>query len=235
MSKHSNKNNKKSNKKNSNPKSNVNKLKGYLKKIKYLVFDDESIFGWIAAFVFMFLLLKLIVMPLSGLVLNTDYPIVAVISGSMEHKLDDNGFICGVRPLTYEKNFDGWWNTCGSYYQNNYNITKEEFLSFPQKNGFNIGDVMFLYGSKPKNLKIGDIIVFEGGRDKPIIHRIVSIEKIDNKYYYTTKGDHNAQTYDFETNISEDKFLGKSILKIPLIGYIKIIFFRFIESIANLF
>jgi len=212
-----------------------NKYIIFLKRLKYTIFDDESIVGWIAAFIFMFLLLKFIVMPISGFVLNTNYPVVAVISGSMEHKLNSDGFVCGKRPNDYKTNFDNWWNTCGYYYEDNYNITKDNFSSFPKKNGFNTGDVMFLYGTKPEKLELGDVIVFEGGRDKPIIHRIIKIEEINNEYYFTTKGDHNDQVYDFEKKIPEDKVLGRATLKIPFIGYVKIILFRLIESIFGLF
>ena len=68
----------------------------------------------------------------------------------------------------------------------------------------------------------------------PIVHRIVSIED----GIIQTKGDHNqAQlTTDNnslrtdETNIREDQVIGKVLIKIPLLGWIKIWFTEIIQS-----
>jgi len=209
-------------------------MKG-LKKLKYHIFEDESPIGWIFALIFMFVLLKFVIIPLLSLGLNTDFPLVAVISGSMEHRLDKSGALCGFKVIGFENNFDNWWNVCGKYYENNYNISKNDVALFSQKNGFNIGDVMFLYGTKPSKLKVGDIIVFEGGRSKPIIHRIVKISNRDGKYFFTTKGDHNAESYSFEQEIPEDKVYGRAILKIPFIGNIKIFVVNAFEKLIGLF
>ena len=211
-------------------------VKKILLKLKYYIFEDESPMGWLIAFVAMFLFLKFLLIPLISFGLHTGYPIVAVISGSMEHRLDNTKTVCGVSPIVYNGNFDNWWNTCGSYYQKNYNFTEDEFSKFPQKNGFNIGDVMILYGTAPKKLKLGDIIVFDGGRSKPIIHRIVKIRYVDGVYYFTTKGDHNPESYpEFEWNIPQDKYIGKAVFKIPYIGYVKIFVVNAIDSFVGLF
>lgn len=225
----------KSNFKESNFKKEDNIIIKILKKIKYHVFEDESPVGWLAAFLVMFLLLKFIVIPLTSIVLNTNYPIVAVISGSMEHGLDSQKSLCGIKPINYAKNFDNWWNYCGDYYISNFDIEKEEFFEFSQKNGFNIGDVMILYGTKAENLKKGDVIVFEGGRTKPIIHRIVKIDIVDGKHFFTTKGDHNPESYYFEKEIPEDKYIGKAVLRIPLVGYIKIFAVDILNNIISIF
>ncbi|MBN2881144.1 signal peptidase I [Candidatus Woesearchaeota archaeon] len=215
--------------------SKVKSIKSAFARLKYLVFEDESIYGWIAAFFVMFIALKFLILPVVGFALNTDYPIVAVISGSMEHRLDSSKMVCGKYPANYNTKFETWWNTCGYYYENNYNFTESEFSKFSQKNGFNIGDVMILHGTKPENLKLGDIIVFDGGRSKPIIHRIVKIQNNTGEYIFTTKGDHNPESYPFEAKISEDDYLGKAILKIPLVGYVKILFINLLNAILGIF
>ena len=207
----------------------------FLLKIKYYVFEDESPIGWIVAFAVMFLFLKFLVIPGLTLALHTNYPIVAVISGSMEHRLDEAKSICGVRQDSFDKKFDSWWDLCGWYYEKNFNLSEDKFKDYPQKNGFNIGDVMILQGTKPENLKIGDIIVFEGGRAKPIIHRIVRIKVVDEKYYFTTKGDHNPESYAFEKDIPQDQVIGRAVFKIPLVGYVKIIAVNVLNGIVGIF
>lgn len=217
------------------PKTSKNPILKFLLKIKYYIFEDESPIGWIVAFIVMFLFLKFLVIPGLTVGLHTSYPIVAVISGSMEHGLDEAKAVCGVKQDDYKSDFESWWGLCGWYYEKNFNLSKEQFLKFPQKNGFNIGDVMMLYGTKPEKLKVGDIIVFEGGRAKPIIHRIVKIRIVDGKYYFTTKGDHNPESYYFERDIPQDSVIGKSIFKIPFIGYVKIAAVNVLNGITGIF
>lgn len=213
-----------------------NPLIRFLNKLKFYIFEDESPVGWIVAFIVMFLVLKFIFIPLISLSLHTNYPIVAVISGSMEHRLDDSGSVCGYTLPGYKNSFDSWWDTCGPYYSRNYNLTKDQFSKFPQRNGFNIGDVMILYGDKPEKLKVGDVIVFDGGREKPIIHRIVKIKVVDGKYYFSTKGDHNPESYpSFEKDIAQEKVIGKTIFKIPFVGYVKIIAVNILNGFIGIF
>jgi len=113
------------------------------------------------------------------------------------------------------------------------NITKEKFLKFPFKNGFNKGDIMILVGVKPENLKIGDILVFRDKQKDPIIHRIVKKWKTNGKWYFQTKGDHNLQSIDSpklnEVGISEDRIIGKAVIRIPYLGWIKIAFVKLIN------
>jgi len=111
-------------------------------------------------------------------------------------------------------------------------ITRSEFLSFPFKNGLNKGDIIFVWGRG--NYNIGDVIIFEPNPEStakhPIIHRIISENPTG------TKGDHNKgqltlsdlsnpQNID-ETNIPKERIIGKATFKIPLLGWIKLIFFE---------
>lgn len=179
-------------------------------KIWYFIWYDDSILSWLVNIILAFVLIKFIVYPVLGLILGTSFPIVAVVSNSMEH----NG------------NFDNWWVSQKVFYEN-IDISAEEFQSYSFKNGFNKGDIMVLFGTNPENIEIGDTIVFRAkNKAYPIIHRVIKIKDIGGETYFETKGDHNVaqiKTPDLdETFISVDAYIGKSILRIPWLGYLKI-------------
>ena len=79
------------------------------------------------------------------------------------------------------------------------------------------GDMIVVYGTRDVN--VGNIIVFDvPDRKYPIIHRINSI----NDSIITTKGDHNQYQDPWRT--TKDKIHGRAVLKIPLLGWVKILF-----------
>ena len=183
------------------------------KKIWYFIWDDNSIWSWIVNIVLAFILIKFVVYPGLGFLLQTSHPVVAVVSESMEH----NG------------NFNDWWEKSGRWYMEN-DINKEDFAAFPLKNGFNKGDIMVLKGKKPEDIKIGDVVVFWSAKKDPIIHRVVK-KWHDQTYYFQTKGDNYMtnptsikSAFLDETKIGEEQIVGNAILRIPLLGYIKIWF-----------
>jgi signal peptidase len=194
-------------------------IKKVLKRVWWFVWEDDSIWSWLVNIVLAFILIKFIVYPGLGFVLGTNYPIVAVVSSSMEHNMG----------------FDEWWNKNKEWYIGR-GITKDEFLTFPLKNGFYKGDIMVLIGEKPESIKVGDVIVFGSRKPDPIIHRVVKKWKEGNKYYFATKGDNNPGSIKSalvdETKIEEGRIIGKAVLKIPLLGYIKIIFVEVLEFIG---
>ncbi len=198
------------------------KVKALLKKTWWFIWEDDSIWSWIVNIVLAFVLIKYIVYPGLGFLLGTSYPIVAVVSSSMEH----------------DKSFDNWWEAQEKWYLEN-GISKEEFVKFNFKHGFNKGDIMILYGKRPVNIEVGEVIVFKSKRPDPIIHRVVKKWEIDGKYYFQTKGDHNADSIKSssldETNINEEQYLGKAAVRIPLLGYIKIWFVELIRLFMKLF
>ena len=213
---------------------NKKQLKKLWKKTWYFIWEDDSIWSWIVNIVLAFVIIKFIVYPGLGFLLATSHPIVAVVSGSMEHSLDPNNNICGKEVTNYRTSFDNWWYVCGDWYQEN-DITKEQFKKFPSKNGFNTGDIMVLYGTKIKDIKPGQIIVFRTNRPDPIIHRVIKNSEINNTYNLQTKGDHNEKSYFFEQNIGEEQYIGKAVIKIPFLGYIKIWFVNIIRFIVSIF
>ncbi|MBI1936280.1 signal peptidase I [Candidatus Woesearchaeota archaeon] len=200
-----------------------------LKKAWRFIWEDNSVWSWLANLAIAFVLIKFIVYPGLGFLLQTSHPVVAVVSESMEH----NG------------NFDEWWEKAnGKYAVNNIivekwyinnGIEKRDFAAFPFKNGFNKGDIMVLRGKKPEAVKTGDIIVFWNAKGDPIIHRVLKGWQQDNIYYFQTKGDNYATNplpirspFLDETRISQDMLVGNAILRIPLLGYVKIWFVEFI-------
>lgn len=196
-----------------------NTFKDVAKKVWYFIWEDDSIWSWLVNVILAFVLIKFIVYPGLGLLLNTSHPIVAVVSGSMEHNQD----------------FDTWWKMNEEVY-GKMNITKAVFGSFPLKNGFNRGDIIILKGKKAEDIRIGDVIVFRSSRPDPIIHRVVKKWQEDSAYYFQTKGDHNAQSIMNpmldETRIAENAVIGKALFKIPFLGYIKIGFVELLRLIG---
>ncbi|MEI6850220.1 MAG: hypothetical protein WCK29_04225, partial [archaeon] len=73
-------------------------------------------------------------------------------------------------------------------------------------------------------VQLGSVIIFNARSNSiqyPIIHRVVSLSQLQ------TKGDNNQnQISGVETNIQPNQIVGKSIIRIPYLGWIKLIFFE---------
>ncbi len=184
-----------------------------LAKIWHFIWDEDSVWSWLVNVLLAFLIIKFLLYPGLGWALGTNVPIVAVVSGSMEH----NG------------NLERYWNTpicCDSFcshqtisgeYYENINIGFENFKKFDFANGFNKGDIMILKG--PESAEVGDVIVYLANRPDPIIHRVIS--KTDN--FFKTKGDNNCESGDFEQQIPGERVLGKAVWRVPVLGWVKIL------------
>ncbi len=194
-------------------------MKKFLKSAWHFIWEDNSILSWIVNVVLAFVLIKFIVYPGLGFAFNTESPVVAVVSSSMEH----NG-----------KDFDSWWSVKDRHYSQ-FNITKSQFQKFPMQNGFNKGDLMILRGTDVEKLKPGDIIVFKGGESEPIIHRIVTKTKLGEQYMFSTLGDNNNNQLPYEKNITKERIVGRAILRIPFLGYVRITFSYLLGTIKGEF
>lgn len=129
--------------------------------------------------------------------------------------------------------FDEWWSSHEGKYSE-FGINKKEFQNFPLDNGFNKGDILFIIKAKPEKLKIGDMIIFEGGRENPLIHRIIKIEKTEEGYLFSTIGDNNNAQLSSETSINEDQLVGKAVFKItPYLGWGKLVFFEHKKTVGE--
>lgn len=162
--------------------------------------------GFSAAVIFYYVIL-------SG-VLATDIPIVAVVSGSMEHA---NPEIMHYRWLEESLGYD-----------------RSYIDSWPASNGFLVGDMPVVSGGPPLTgffslvngkeevkYEVGDVIVYSvSGVSAPIIHRII---KINDDGTYQTKGDNNLGQWDYEFKVKSDQIKGKVIFIIPKIGYFKVL------------
>lgn len=221
------------------------KIKKGLRKVWWFIWEDNSIWSWIVNIILAFVIIKFLVYPALGFMLGTTHPVVAVVSSSMEHNsvpicLDySNGrctlykqgkyAICGFE--INEKrflNFDEYYDLCGEWYEKNTDTTKEAFREFKFKNGFNKGDIMVL--ARAKDIEAGDIIVFYvEHRADPIIHRVIEVTEKG----YTTKGDHNHDSAGFEKDIEKDKVIGRAVMRVPLLGWIKIGFIGLLRLFAG--
>ena len=208
---------------------NKKRLKKTWKKVWYFIWEDNSIWSWIVNIILAFILIKFIVYPGLGFILSTSHPVVAVVSGSMEH----NGM-----------GFDEWWGKNGEWYVQN-GIDREEFGTFSLKNGFNKGDIMVLVGRTEENMAIGDVLVFishrQNPRADPIIHRVINTSEENDRVILKTKGDNNPNSIDGcnnlgctdETDIREEQLIGKAVFRIPLLGYIKIGFVELLGMVRQ--
>lgn len=169
-----------------------------LARLWYFIWHDNSLLSWIVNVVIAIVLVKFVIYPGLGLLLSTSYPVVAVVSGSMEHNT----------------NFETWWEANKNWYINK-GITKDNFKEFLFSNGFNKGDIMVIKGAE--TVDIGDVVVYQGYAVNPIIHRVVHV----NDKSFETKGDHNPAPDGYD--IKDDMVLGKAIFKIPYLGWVKII------------
>ncbi len=185
-------------------------IKNLLKKTWKFIWYDDSLLSWVVNIILAFVIVKFLIYPGLGLLLGTSYPVVAVVSGSMEHQ----GF-----------NFDTWWKMNENLYTQ-YGITKENFYNYNFRNGFNKGDLMIL--TSPNNFKKGDVIVFRGYNGEPIIHRAVVVDEKDGKLTVQTKGDNNKGSRQDEFGITKEKIIGVARFRIPYLGWFKLAFLQLI-------
>lgn len=151
----------------------------------------------------------------SQAVLNTPYPALAVVSGSM----------C----IPYDGACDGWLSVSHPFART---LHKGDLIIVQ---GVNPEDLNI-------NYPYSDIIVFHqpGDPSDLIVHRIVAVDEVDGTLYFRTKGDGNSATkwpvtpsvneYDpWSTDgvpgVREDLVVGKVVMRIPWIGHI-VLFMR---------
>ena len=94
-------------------------------KVWHFLAHEDSWQSFIVDAIIVILIGKYLLFPGLGLVLGTQFPVVAVVSGSMDHQ--------GMQ-------FGNWWGDHGAWYEKR-NITKEQFQTFYKPNGFVKGDV----------------------------------------------------------------------------------------------
>lgn len=197
------------------------------KKAWNFIWYDDSWASWLLNVVLAYIIIKFVVYPALGFILATPFPVVAVVSDSMEHKGTD---------------FDTWWQDKQLWYLNR-GITYDDFKNYPFKNGFNKGDIMVLYGTKPGDIKLGQVIVFQSGLPYPIIHRVIAIhddkDAFAGQVFFETKGDYNQDQIKGdlfhpldETYVPQRVLYGQAVFRIPYLGYVKIWFVDLLQMIG---
>jgi len=181
-----------------------------IKRLWNFIWKEDSLLSWVVNIILAFVIVKFIIYPGLGFILGTSYPVVAVVSGSMEH----SGY-----------NFDDWWALNSMLYKN-FNISKNDFSRYRFKNGFDKGDLMIIVGSD--KIKKGDVVVFRGSHGEPIIHRAVLVDEEDEKFFVQTKGDNNKASRDDELNITSDRIIGVAKFRVPYLGWFKLGFLSLI-------
>ncbi|MBI2631524.1 hypothetical protein HYW75_00795 [Candidatus Pacearchaeota archaeon] len=191
---------------------NLENIKTLLRRFWFFLKED-SWQSLLVSIILIILIIKFIFFPLLSFITGSPLPLVVIESCSMYHP----------------SQFEDWWSQNSLLYENK-NITKPEFIKFPFRNGLNKGDIVFVWGRA--DYKLGDVITFipnpESTSKYPIIHRIVSLSprgsKGDNNIIQLMKNNNPQQTD--ETSIPENNVMGKAALRIPFVGWIKLIFFE---------
>jgi len=182
----------------------MNWVKEYWKKI-WDFLQEDSWTSFAVGLVLAFMVIKFIFFPGLSLINGTSLPLVIVESCSMYH---------------HEAGFD---KTFESSVYEDYGLTLEDTKKWDFQNGINKGDIIFVIAAE--NIEIGDVIIFHAGAVHPLIHRVVEVNDT-----YATKGDNyktNAKQLDPEDKaIEKDRLVGKALFKIPLVGWVKLIFFE---------
>lgn len=160
-------------------------LKQQLKRAWHFLWYEESWQAWLVNVVVAFVLIKFVIYPLAGALLGTSLPVVAVVSGSMQHDAQQ-GIMCGE----HVEEQTSWWEACGEFYEQR-GITQNTFAQYPFSDGFRKGDIMVVRGADPAQVEPGDVLVYQANKQYPIIHRVIDVREENGAVKYTTKGDHN--------------------------------------------
>jgi signal peptidase I len=203
----------------------LRKIKRFWKRFWYIIWEDESLLGWVISLAFAFLVIKFIFFPSLGLVLGTKMPLVVVESGSMHHPGSFLFNYFGSDKLVTE-----WWQVAGKWYEER-GIDFNETFNWSLRNGLEIGDVILVV--KARNIELGDIIIFEANQRHPVIHRVINISEVNNRTVYSTKGDNNPAQLFVETRIPEDAIIGQAVFRIPMVGWVKLIFVKLLDVVVR--
>ncbi len=173
-------------------------------KLTKWLFKGKSLSSNIAFLIVSYIFLKYLFFPvflsLTGLV-----DVVAVISGSMHHQ-----------PGAIENTFTGWLVFNG--------FNESEYSHWPFIYGLDIGDAVTVVKG---NISIGDVVVYYHNNEL-IIHRVVNITRANGTIYYTTKGDANPESLNFELMVPQSAIEGKAGMRIPWLGWPRTILYYLI-------
>jgi len=198
----------------------MNQTKKKIKQFWDWVWNSESPWSYVVLILMIFIVVKFIIFPVLGFIFQSSLPLAIVESESMDHRvLKDNigeYKLCGVNFGSKRRiDFNEYWDTCGSWYEVNTEINKEDFQKFKFSNGMRKGDLIIISGWR--HIEKGDVIVFASpNHPHPLIHRVISLDPLQ------TKGDHNSDQLLVEKNISQEQVIGIAVGRVPYIGLPKV-------------
>ena len=116
-------------------------------------------------------------------------------------------------------------SVCLQRFSNNklsiFNFRMFTVISGSMEPKYKIGDVLIAKEIDPSKIKVGDNISYLGKvnsfKDKVVTHQVVGIDKIDDKYYFHTKGLANLVE---DPLVSSDQIYGKVIYKCVIISFV---------------
>lgn len=88
-------------------------------------------------------------------------------------------------------------------------------LSGSMRPGIQIGDIVIIKKIEGRQAQLGDIIMFPMGNMK-VTHRVIKIQPINGKKYFTTKGDANQEPE--RDPVLEQNVKGKVVMVVPKLG-----------------
>ena len=199
--------------------------------------DWDSSIGREVYFVLLALILAFGILQTTGTVLETEKPVVSVVSCSMypEYDRGDILVVDGVDFSTIENGdviiFNVPMESTVRIDNEDYRIG-EEVTETPlgSMKVSNVEDENAILNIEGRNIRVrsGETyqlsdssleVVNVSGVNIPVVHRV--IEKRNNSL--ETKGDNNPRQLDFEKDIRPEQVYGKVFFKIPKIGAVKLI------------
>ncbi|MBI4167550.1 MAG: signal peptidase I [Candidatus Aenigmarchaeota archaeon] len=107
-----------------------------------------------------------------------------------------------------------------------------DVISESMSPSINRGDLVIVKHAATTDIKTGDVIVFDTlSEPLPVIHRVY---KINDDGTFQTLGDNNRGVqHDWEKQIETKNIVGKAVLVIPYVGWVKIIICDSIPAVCN--
>lgn len=199
--------------------------------------DWDSPLGRELYFIVLALVLAFGILQTSGTIMETEQPVVSVVSCSMYPEYD-RGDVLIVNGADFEDIeedeiivFDVPLKASISIEGENYNLS-EESVETPLGDGrvssVNDRNAVIEFGGEPYQMTEGGSYSIESmnvevedvsGVDIPVVHRV--IEKRNNSL--ETKGDNNPGQLEFEKDIRPEQVYGRVFFRIPKIGSLKLV------------
>ncbi len=207
----------------------IKNFKWAAKKVWDFLWNEDSLWSWLVSLALAFIIVKFIFFPALSLMLGTSLPLVVIESSSMHHQGSLFKTITGFG-LFEQDSIESWYEDNYRWYQDR-GLTLDDVKKWRFESGMDKGDIIVVYGKNIDELELGDVVIFEAGQRRPVIHRVVDIYEEGNETFISTKGDNNDGQLSFEITISSDQLIGTALIRIPKIGWVKLVFVELIQKV----